>query len=252
MDYATIIEPIEKEKVCVKILHAKPSLSVGESIKPGECFGEIIWSPFYDFWTDYHLHVEVRPASDPLRAGGGFEIDMTPLVNRMISSQIPREKKSNLTFKVKSVNEDYVLLNGKFVQPPYSSPFMIELEDFIGCLDGGFPHYGHGAIIGEGKPPTKEQLNIFGIRTQFDYRKEKYVHFNYEIGGVLLNDEIYRGISMYINDDCLKLIPLKPGKTNLNEGEEIIISPFYAYRSKRINDSKRTYFFNQESMKLIR
>jgi len=226
MDYVTIIEPTGKENICVKILHVKPSLKVGESIKPGDFFGKIVWSPFYNFWTDYHLHIEVRPASDPLRASGGFEIDMTPIIKRMISSYTQRKKNNNLTFKVKSVKENYVLLNGTFIQTHYSSPFMVKRGDFIGCLDGGIPHYGHGALIGEGGLPNNERLTIFGIRTYLDYYTDNYIHFSYEKRRILVNGEIYRGMSFYINDECLKLIPLKLGKTNLNEGEEVIIRPY--------------------------
>jgi hypothetical protein len=103
---------------------------------------------------------------------------------------------------------------------------MVKLGDFIGCLDGGIPHYGHGALIGEGKLPKNERLNILGIKTYLDYHRDNYIHFSYEKRKILVNDEIYRGMSIYINDKCLKLIPLKIGKTNLDEGEEVIIKPY--------------------------
>ncbi len=226
MDYVTVIEPEGRKDVCIKILHVKPSLNVGESIKPGDYFGKIVWSPFYNFWTDYHLHIEVRPASDPLRASGGFELDMTPIIKNMVSSRTQRKKNNILTFKVKSVKENYVLLNGKFIQTHQSPPFMIKLGDFIGYLDGGIPHYGHGALIGEGELPNNERLTIFGIRMNLDYYTDNYIHFSYENRRILVNGEIYRGMSVYINDEFLKLIPLKLGKTNLDEGEEVIIRPY--------------------------
>jgi hypothetical protein len=56
---------------CVKILHVEPEVEVGDHLAPGDVMGRLVRSPFFNFWTDRHMHVEVRSPEDRLRAKGG-------------------------------------------------------------------------------------------------------------------------------------------------------------------------------------
>lgn len=222
-DYAIIIK--FNEETCVKILHVKPKLKVGDKIYLGDFIGEIVWSPFYNFWTDYHMHVEVRPIKDPLRAKGGYELNISPLLSKMEINK--NYKIFNSSFIVEEVKKRYILLKNKHQNLFFYSPLLVKA--FNGCLEGGFFHYGHGALI-----TLDEKLNAFKkasfnesnlIKLPFeaviDYIKDGYVHFNFKKENIFINGEKYKGLSVYINDRYLKLIPIKPGETKIKEGDEI-------------------------------
>ena len=218
-DYVIIIKV--NEETCVKILHVKPKLRVGDKIYPGDFIGEIIWSPFYNFWTDYHAHIEVRPIKDPLRARGGYELNISPLLSKMKINE-----SFNNFFKVEEVNERYLLLKNQYAQNFFASPLSIKI--FEGCLEGGFLHYGHGALITlktlsfpKFKEENSTKLTFNSFETIIDYTREGYIHFIFEKKIFLVNNEKYRGLSVYINDKFLKLIPIKPGETKIKEGDEV-------------------------------
>jgi len=224
-DYVIIIKV--DEETCVKILHVKPKLKIGDKIYPGDFIGEVIWSPFFNFWTDHHLHVEVRPIKDPLRARGGYKLNISPLLAKMKINE-----NFNNFFKVEEVNKKYILLSNQYTKNSFfNSSFSIKA--FEGCLEGGFLHYGHGALItlktlnflnGLLKNQTSE-LTFNSFKAVIDYIEEGYIHFNFEKKTLLINKEKYKGLSVYFNDKFLKLIPVKPGETKIKEGEEIAI-PF--------------------------
>jgi hypothetical protein len=48
---------------------------VGDVVEVGKPLGILLRSGFFDFWTDPHIHVEVRSPSDPIRAMGGFMLE---------------------------------------------------------------------------------------------------------------------------------------------------------------------------------
>ncbi|MEM3732932.1 MAG: hypothetical protein QXK81_05420, partial [Candidatus Bathyarchaeia archaeon] len=194
----------------------------------------------YNFWTDYHAHIEVRPLKDPLRAKGGYELNISPLLSKM---KINESFDNKTLFKVEEVNERYILLKNRNSQNFFSSPLSIKV--FEGCLDGGFFHYGHGALITlkntinplnstELKKENLTKLNFFDAVT--DYVKKGYIHFTFEKKPILINNEDYKGLSVYINDEFLKLIPIKLGKINkIEEGDEISLSllPFSIKMNKK-------------------
>ncbi|MGC8849857.1 MAG: hypothetical protein ACP5QI_05225, partial [Candidatus Bathyarchaeia archaeon] len=226
MDYAIILESLDDPNVSIKILHVRPELGLkpGDKVGVGEGLGRIVWSPFYDFWTDPHIHVEVRPTSDPLRARGGFELNLEALTERLtFNLSQEAEEPSPKALRVEEVNERYALLKGAGSVPCFASPFQLSLKGFTGYLEGGIPHYGHCATIGIGGRPKGTRLKILGVDVFLDYSRRGYLHFKYEKVKVKVNGEPYRGLSVYMNDRYVKLIPLKIGGINLREGDEAII-----------------------------
>ncbi|MBS7656147.1 hypothetical protein KEJ50_06620 [Candidatus Bathyarchaeota archaeon] len=222
-DYVIIIKV--NEEACIKILHVKPKLKVGDKVYPGDFIGEIIWSPFYNFWTDYHAHIEVRPIKDPLRAKGGYELNISPLL-----SKTKINESFNRFFRVEEVNKRYILLKNQCAQNFFASSLSIKI--FEGCLEGGFFHYGHGALITlktlnflTFKEGNSTKLTFNSFEAIVDYIKDTYIHFIFEKKPFLINNEKYKGLSVYINDKFLKLIPIKPGETKIKEGDEISL-PF--------------------------
>ena len=70
----------------------------------GQDLGQLLRSGFFNFWTDPHLHVEVRPPSDPLRARGGFKL-------RMLMDIDGADPLEELRGTVTMVKPEYVLIS---------------------------------------------------------------------------------------------------------------------------------------------
>lgn len=225
-DHAIVLESLDDPNVSVKMLHVEPGLGLkpGDKVGVGEGLGWIVWSPFYDFWTDPHIHVEVRPAMDPLRARGGFELDLKALTEKLIFNP-PEEggEPSLTTLRVEEANERYALLRAPGGTPGLASPVQLSLEGFTGYLEGGIPHYGHCAAIGRGGKPEGAHLKILGVDAFPDYYRRGYLHFKCERVRVSVNGEPYRGLSVYMSDRYVKLIPLEIGRMSLREGDEATV-----------------------------
>ena len=133
-DYALTIKV--GEGLCVKILHVKPRVKTGEKVRVGDYLGKIVWSPFYNFWTDRHMHVEVRPIADPLRARGGFELDVSPLLAKMRLESL-QASRGPRPFKVDLVKSEYALLKTPGGEAAFASPIAVKGGGFVGYVEGG-------------------------------------------------------------------------------------------------------------------
>jgi hypothetical protein len=137
-------------ELTTKILHLKPCVEVGEMVEVSSLLGKYVRSGFFNFWTDYHIHVEVRPSDDPIRARGSF-----PVAPKLLGNHDEKGKKQidprQIPCEVVSVAPEYLLL-----RPPhplfgslggYTGLTVLVGEDIEGILDGGFPHYGIGGVL---------------------------------------------------------------------------------------------------------
>jgi hypothetical protein len=137
-------------KLTTKILHLKPCVDVGEMVEVSSPLGKYVRSGFFNFWTDYHIHVEVRPNDDPIRAQGSF-----PVAPKLLGNHDEKGKEQidpdQIPCEVVSVAPEYLLL-----RPPrplfgslggYFGLRVLISEDIEGILDGGFPHYGIGGVL---------------------------------------------------------------------------------------------------------
>lgn len=73
-DVVILIKSKENPDRLVKILHVDPLVEVGDNVKVGLGFGTLLRSGYFGRHTGAHIHLEVRPPSDPLRARGGFNL----------------------------------------------------------------------------------------------------------------------------------------------------------------------------------
>ena len=138
------------KKLVTKILHLNPTVEVGQEVEVSTPLGRYVRSGFFNFWTDHHIHVEVRPSDDPIRARGSFPVSPKLLGNN--NSQDSEDIDLNETpCEVVSAASEYLLL-----KPPrqmfYALGEYVGLkakigEDIVGILDGGFPHYCFGGIL---------------------------------------------------------------------------------------------------------
>jgi len=127
---------IDSDGFYVKILHVNPSVNVGDTVDPGETLGELYISPYFRPWTDPHIHVEIRNKNDYLRARGGLVLEI-------------QEDKITGEFYVTDeiiLKEWYIL---RKVKPLRYGNFYGAGD--LGIIDGGFPHYLYGFLLGSKK-----------------------------------------------------------------------------------------------------
>ncbi len=74
-DVVILIKSRDNPSRLVKILHVDPLIEVGDYVKVGEDFGILLRSGYFGAHTGAHIHLEVRPPTDPFRARGGFNLN---------------------------------------------------------------------------------------------------------------------------------------------------------------------------------
>ncbi|MEM2942375.1 MAG: hypothetical protein QXT81_03020, partial [Candidatus Bathyarchaeia archaeon] len=180
--------------------------------------GRFIWSPFFDFWTDPHMHVEVRPSNDRLRARGGYELDPEPLTSRMRFECPPAR-----TFRVEEVQDRYSLLRPTSPIPAFTTPLVLTLDGAPFILEGGLPHYGHGALWTCGPEHEGISRRIVNESFEVDFVQGRYLHFTCLRRNLTVKGHEYRGIGLYLNHPYIKLIPRTVGENALEVGDEVLI-----------------------------
>lgn len=204
---------------CVKILHAKPEVEVGERVRPGDIIGNLVWSPFYNYWTDPHIHIEVRPMDDRLRARGGYNLNPAPLMKRIrFDSNVPE------SFMVEKVLDRYALLRPTLQIPSFITALVLNFHGIPFTLEGGLTHYGHGALWSEREELPEGTLERLRESFQIDFMQRQYIHFTCQRRGNVLKGCEYKGIGLYLNDPHIKLIPKKLGDGMLEVGDEISLN----------------------------
>jgi hypothetical protein len=137
-------------RLTTKVLHLRSAVNVGDKVDVSTPIGEYVRSGFFNFWTGYHIHVEVRPKDDPIRARGSF-----PVAPRLLEDHEDDGRETidpdNIPCEVVSIAPEHLLL-----KPPCGmlgcSGGYVGLKVFagdggVGILDGGLPHYGVGGVL---------------------------------------------------------------------------------------------------------
>ncbi|KYH42128.1 MAG: hypothetical protein AYL33_003640 [Candidatus Bathyarchaeota archaeon B63] len=216
-DYVLLLRSLENPERWVKILHVEPLVKVGDTVEPGEDLGVLLRSGFFDFWTDPHIHVEVRRPSDPIRARGGFKLE------RLIKIDAA-EPLRKLSGRVVESKPEYSLiaLNGRFKQG-----IPVDLDAHIGLLDAGIPHYRWIGIHTNVNPPSSGIIRLCNKKIG----TVKSVHSNMCIAEccsptLTLNGKPV-GLSLYMylsSTPLMKIVPRRPGEVILRKLENVSLS----------------------------
>jgi hypothetical protein len=225
-DYLIILKSEENPEYLIKTLHVNPKVKIGENLDVGDCMGTLIRSGFFNFWTDPHIHVEIRNPGDAIRAKGGYPIHLLSLKRRGYS-----ESDNSFKCKVTDVRADYTLVEPSkrvIINMGRFYGFVTRINNTLGLLDCGLPHYGFGGVILEKSDFDLGQKVFVG-----DLHIGNVVEKQQNIAGIKLEPlsincgEInLRGLSLYMNlkKPLIKLISKKRERLNLSEGEEILIT----------------------------
>ncbi|MFX1380306.1 MAG: M23 family metallopeptidase [Promethearchaeota archaeon] len=217
VDYLILINNGNKSESVWKIMHVKPIVNVGEFINVGDVLGKTIRNGYFAYWSSPHLHLELRPSNDAIRARGGKDFSLA-IENENIVKQISKQENANeIPIEISSICPEIIL--GKlpkhfyhYLYPFYG--FKVRINNIICILDGGIPHYKIGTVISNQRFSSDKRYtvyfgfheigNLHEIKGQLGFLKFNNVKF-------LLNDIEIRGISLYLANfyPQVKIIPYK-------------------------------------------
>ena len=135
------------QQAIARVMHVKPTVSVGEHVSVGDTLGQPIRSGFFAPWVDNHLHVGFRrPDANLIRASGSLPLSLDIEVDPL---------RWDGTGVVREVGETFVMLDA----PTHPAPG----DRFVGIgsanagvvLDGGLPHFERGGTFGRSAPTVQ-------------------------------------------------------------------------------------------------
>jgi len=215
-DYVLLLCSSENPERWIKVLHVEPSVKVGDIVEIGEDIGTLLRSGFFDFWTDPHLHIEVRKPSDPIRARGGFKFERSLKMNESTFTE-------DLSGTVVESKPEYFLvaLNEKL-----EYGIMADIEGQPGLLDAGIPHYGWIGVHMNSSPKIGGTVRLCGTEIgtiKFAYSDMGVAEcssLNFKLNGKPV------GLSLYFylfSIPLVKIIPHRPNELNLKVSEEVSV-----------------------------
>ena len=224
-DYLTLLESAENPNYLIKILHVYPTASIGEELEAGDCLGNLIRSGFFNFWTDPHIHLEVRNPWDAIRARGSHPIRL-PRIEKVEYS----EPDNSFKCTVIDVRTDYTLVEPDrrmIIRTGMFSGFVTRMNGEPGLLDCGLPHYGFGGVLlkNGSNPGQKAFVGDLHIGDVAE-RQGNLAAIRLKPLRVCCEEVDLRGLSLYIclKQPIVKLIPNRRERLNLSEGEEILVT----------------------------
>lgn len=139
-----------------RVLHVDPEVESGDVVAVGDPLGELVRAGFFAPWVPNHIHLGFRPPdANPYRASGSL-----PLAVAVDVRPLPWDG----TGTVVETGETWARLDAP-VHPAPGEAFV-----GLGCggavLDGGFPHYSGGGLLGRGAPDGTDErpVSVAGTR----------------------------------------------------------------------------------------
>jgi hypothetical protein len=127
-----------------RLLHIDPAVENGDQVAVGDSLGELVRAGFFAPWVPNHIHLGFRDYdANPYRASGSLPVDVDVEVTPLSWDG---------TGTVVDTGETWARLDAP--RHPEPGEYFVGLESDGGVLDGGFPHYDSGGILGEGKLAT--------------------------------------------------------------------------------------------------
>lgn len=215
-DVVTVFKSLENPRVVIKTLHLEPVVECGDVLEVGQAMGVLIRSGYYGFSTAPHIHVEVRPPSDPLRVRGGFRM------RRLLDVGSP-EPLDELKGVVTGSTLGYTVAKLEGV-PAHGVPCTV--GGAPGLLDGGIPYYGWLGVHTGSVAPRGDIVELCGkpVAEVKSLRGRSCIaectDFSFRLDGVPI------GLSLYLyprEEPEVLLIPMRLGGLELETSSEVTI-----------------------------
>jgi hypothetical protein len=216
-DYVTLLQSNENGERQIKILHVEPTVEVGDVVEPGDQLGFLLRSGFFDFWTEPHMHIEVRNPSDPIRARGGLKFERL-----MVIEDFEAELEELSGVIVESKREYSLLaLNGTF-----NHGIPVRVGEEMGLLDGGIPHYRWFGVHMSAPPSLNSAVKFCGTKIgtvkalYSNMCAAQFYNLTFKINGNPVN----LGFYLHLSKPLVKIIPNSIGELKLEKFEEVAIT----------------------------
>jgi hypothetical protein len=215
-DYVILLRSSDNPERWVKILHVEPSVKVGDVVRPGEGLGTVLRSGFFDFWTDPHIHVEVRQPSDALRARGGFKLE------RLMKLDVS-EAAEDLTGTVVETTPEYSLVA---LNEESKHGIAVDLDGQVGLLDAGLPHYRWFGVHTDIPPPPSGTIRLCGSKIGNVRSAYSNMCVAEHCGSTFALNGKPVGLSLHLAPSVplAKIIPLRNRSLGLRKFEEVCIT----------------------------
>jgi hypothetical protein len=134
-DYLVLVDTGE---YVARLLHVDPAVEPGDNVAVGDSLGDLVRAGFFAPWVPNHIHLGFRPPdANPYRASGSLpisvDVDVRPL---------PWDG----TGTVVETGETWARLDAPAHPTPGNG--FVGLDGGGAVLDGGFPHYDGGGLLG--------------------------------------------------------------------------------------------------------
>lgn len=214
-DYIIIVQNSDNADVVYKILHIKPKVSVGDFLEIGDIIGNTIRNGYFAYWSSPHLHLEIRPQDDPLRARGGKDFSLATEISNIMDDLDGNHFLEEIPIEIHSVYPEFLLANLPTnyyykIKPIYGVKGNV--EDINCIIDGGIPHYKYGTAIFQDDSDVKTKSSVYLGHYQIgsiSASRGKFGFIDFDPVSFLLNGKKLRGLSLFLANfmPLIKLIP---------------------------------------------
>ena len=236
-DYAIGIQPDENSNTCVRVLHCKPIVEIGDYVDTGSMLGDAIRSRYFNYWTGPHAHVDVLEKQNFLRSSQSFKLNVhgNPL------SLQNHEGMGSLECRAVRVTDDYVIATSKNIPTASDGRFFghvgkLQAQESFGIIDAGLPHYKFGGLYTNDTLDKDECIDAWKMkigRIKTHNAGISVFSMNSKLQ-IFLNDQAVKGIScfLYSKHQLIKgqipihIIPLQYGSlsANIQEGNSFTLN----------------------------
>jgi len=226
-EHLIVVSPRENPNVAVKLLHINSNLERGAHINVGDYLGKLVRSGFFNFWTNKHLHIEVRSLENPLRAKGAYNIAPVNSCDNDLRLQNGNPFEGA---RFEEIKENYALIGLKegIVKIGEFWGFGCISHGVEGVVDGGIPHYGYGGVHLKNSSKTrvgdKIRVGDNTIGTVISVFKNA-IKFKCSSVFIYVNNHLIKGLSMYCRleeANTIKVIPQFPNAfKNFKMGSDV-------------------------------
>jgi len=195
---------VDTGEYVARLLHVNPRVAAGDAVGIGDPLGTLVRAGFFAPWVPNHVHLEFRdPGADPYRASGSNPVDVA-----LDIEPVPWDGAGTVV----ETGSAYARLD----RPAHPAPdeYFAGLASGGGVLDGGFPHYDWGGLLG-GPGPAE----IAGTRVGSVSDRDVAWHD----ATMLANGDPVTGIALFCGRDTLGA-KLVGREVDLSVGDEVSVS----------------------------
>lgn len=200
-DYLILVDTGE---AVARLLHVNPGVEAGDRIAVGDPLGTLVRAGFFAPWVPNHVHLGFREhGTNYYRASGSL-----PIETAVDPEPVPWDG----TGTVDGRGETWAWLDG----PAHPSPgeAFAGIGSDGGVLDGGFPHYESGGLLGGGERAVLAGQDVGTVASR---------DVSWDDCTVVANGEEVTGVALFCTRDRLG-VKLVSEDISLRKGEAVTVT----------------------------